>query len=110
VRAFSAEPSGGLRVGSRRVYPRPDPEQPGGPDGLKVDAEGRVYVAVAQGVWVFTPGGKLLGILALPKRPANLAWCDPDARGLAITAVDTVYKVRLNVPGVMPPFLPRPTR
>ena len=40
--------------------------------------------------------------------PANLAWCDPDARALAITAKDTVYRVRLKVAGIMPPFMPRP--
>ena len=51
------------------------------------------------------PDGRLLGILALPARPANLAWCDPDARGLAMTAVDAVYYVRLRVEGRMPPFL-----
>ncbi|MDR3634502.1 MAG: SMP-30/gluconolactonase/LRE family protein [Isosphaeraceae bacterium] len=107
VRAFNVEPSGALTAGSSRVFARLDPEQPGGPDGLKVDRDGRVYVAVAQGVWVFEPAGVLLGILALPKRPANLAWCDPDALGLAITAVDTVFKVRMRVPGVMPPFTPR---
>ena len=92
------------RAGSSR---RLDPGKPGGPDGLKVDRDGRVYVAVAQGVWVFEPDGKLLGIIALPKRPANLAWCDRDARTLAITAVDTVYRVRLQVAGIMPPFQPR---
>ena len=62
----------------------------------------RVYAAVAQGVWVFDPQGRLLGILAVPARPANLAWCDRDARGLAITAVDAVYYVRLRVQGLMP--------
>ena len=43
---------------------------------MKVDRDGRVYVAVAQGVWVFEPDGRLLGILATPKRPSNLAWCE----------------------------------
>jgi gluconolactonase len=105
VRAFDVEHPGGFRVGSSRVFATLDPGQPGGPDGMKVDRDGRVYVAVALGVWVFEPGGKLLGIIGLPKRPANLAWCDPDARGLAVTAVDTVYKVRLKVAGVVPPFL-----
>ena len=107
VRAFDVEPSGALRVGSGRVVARPDPGEPGGPDGLKVDRDGRLYVAVAQGVWVFEPGGALLGILAVPKRPSNLAWCDPDGSVLAITAVDTVYKVRLRAAGVLPPFTPR---
>jgi gluconolactonase len=107
VRAFEVEPSGSLRVGSSRVFARFDPDQPGGPDGMKVDQQGRVYVAVALGVWVFEPPGNLLGIIATPKRPANLAWCDSDARGMSITAVDAVYKLRLSVPGCLPPFTPR---
>ena len=106
VRAFHVEPSGALTVGSGRVFATLDPGQPGGPDGMKVDRDGRVYVAVALGVWVFEPDGRLLGILALPKRPSNLAWCDPDGTTLAITAVDAVYRVRMSVAGVVPPFLP----
>jgi gluconolactonase len=104
IRAFDVEPAGTLRVGSGRLFARMDPETPGGPDGVKVDRDGRVYVAVAQGVWVYEPDGRLLGIIAVPARPANLAWCDRDARGLALTAVDAVYHVRMRVEGVMPPF------
>ncbi len=106
IRAFDVEATGSLAVGSSRVFARVDPDQPGGPDGMKVDRQGRVYIAVAQGVWVFESHGKLLGIIATPKRPANLAWCDADGRGLAITAVDAVYKVRLSVSGCLPPFIP----
>jgi gluconolactonase len=106
VRAFDVAPGGDLVEGSGRVFADLDPGVPGGPDGIKVDREGRVYVAVALGVWVFEPGGRLLGILATPKRPSNLAWCDPDGRGLAITAVDAVHYARFKAPGVLPPFLP----
>ncbi len=106
VRAFEVERSGTLKVGSDRIFAKLDPGKPGGPDGMKVDKAGRVYVAVALGIWVFEPDGRLLGILVLPDRPSNLAWCDPDVRGLAITAVDAVYYVRLRVEGIMPPFLP----
>jgi gluconolactonase len=106
IRAYQVEPSGELNVASGRVFARMDPAERGGPDGVKVDCDGRVYVAVAQGVWVYEPDGRLLGILALPARPANLAWCDHDARGLAMTAVDAIYYVRLRVKGRMPPFLP----
>jgi gluconolactonase len=108
VRAFAVEPDGRLVPGSSRVVATVDPAQPGGPDGLKVDRDGRLYVAVAEGVWVYEPDGRLLGILALPKRPANLAWCGPDARTLVMTAVDTVVRVRMRVEGVMPPFTPVP--
>jgi gluconolactonase len=106
IRAFDVELDGSLRTGSSRVFARLDPGQPGGPDGMKVDRAGRIYVAVALGVWVFEPDGRLLGILSMPARPSNLAWCGADARGLAITAVDAVYHVRLRVDGIMPPLMP----
>ena len=105
IRAYEVQPSGELNRASGRVFARMDPSERGGPDGVKVDREGRVYAAVAEGIWVYETDGRLLGILALPARPANLAWCDRDARGLAMTAVDAVYYVRLRVPGRMPPFL-----
>jgi gluconolactonase len=106
VRAFEVERSGALKAGSSRVFARLDPGRPGGPDGMKVDKAGRVYVAVALGVWVFEADGRLLGILPVPARPANLAWCGPDGRRLAITAVDAVYGVELGVEGILPHFLP----
>jgi gluconolactonase len=108
VRAFTIEKSGALVVGSGRVFVTLDPGQAGGPDGMKVDLEGRVYVAVALGVWVFEPTGKLLGILSLPQRPSNLNWGDRDGKTLFITAVDHVYKVRFKVAGLTPPHLPGP--
>jgi gluconolactonase len=107
IRAFDVEPSGMLKVGSSRIFARVDPAVQGGPDGMKVDSDGRVYVAVAEGVWVFEPSGRLLGIIAVPKRPANLAWWGPDGRSLAITAVDAVHRVRLSVTGILPPFTPK---
>ncbi len=107
VRAFDVRPDGQLVEGSGRVFATLDPGRDGGPDGMKVDGEGRVYVAVALGVWAFEPGGRLLGILGLPQRPSNLAWGGPDGKTLAITAVDHVYKVRFQVAGLLPRFLPR---
>ncbi len=107
VRAFDVEPDGSLKAGSGRILATMDPGRDGGPDGLKIDRDGRLYVAVALGVWVFEPDGRLLGIIALPERPSNLAWWGPDGRSLAVTAVDKVYRIRLNVDGFVPPFLPR---
>ncbi len=104
VRAFHVELSGTVAEGSGRVFCTVDPAEKGGPDGMKVDEGGRVYVAVAEGVWVYEPDGKLLGILALEQRPSNLAWGGPDGQTLAITAVDHVYKVRFQVAGIIPPF------
>jgi gluconolactonase len=63
-----------------------------------------LYVAVAEGIGVLEPDGHLLGILATPRRPSNLAWGGDDGRTLAITAVDAVHTVRFRTPGVLPPF------
>lgn len=107
VRAFTILPSGAALPESGSVLVTVDPEEPGGPDGIKVDRDGRLYIAVARGIWVYEPDGTLLGILAIPKRPSNLAWCGAEANRLAITAVDSVHQIRLNVSGNMPPFTPR---
>ena len=107
VRSFAVETSGALVVGSGRVFATLDPGQPGGPDGMKVDRDGRVYVAVALGVWVFEPDGTHLGILGLPQRPSNLNWGGADGKTLFITAVDHVYRVRFKVEGLTPPHLPK---
>ena len=71
------EPSGFVDPATGRVFAVQDPETQGGPDGMKVDVAGRVYVAVAQGVWVYEPDGRLLGIIPTPSRPSNLAWRGP---------------------------------
>jgi gluconolactonase len=107
IRAFDIEPKAFAPSGPGRILATPDPEEKGGPDGMKVDQAGRIYSAVAQGVWVYEPDGTLLGILGTPKRPSNLAWCGPEANVLAITMVDEVYRIRLNTTGCPPPFQPR---
>lgn len=105
VRAFQVDPeSGAFLDAPGRVFCELDPGVAGGPDGMKVDRAGRVYVAVALGIWVFEPDGALLGILGTPRRPSNLAWCGPDADMLAITMGDSVLRITLNVQGVVPPF------
>ena len=42
VRAFEVEPSGGLKPGAGRIVATLDPGRPGGPDGIKVDRNGRL--------------------------------------------------------------------
>jgi gluconolactonase len=71
-------------------------------DGLKVDREGNLYVCGPGGVWVLSADGRHLGTLRLPENPHNLAWGDDDAKGLYITALTSVYHLRLAVPGIRP--------
>lgn len=82
------------------------------PDGMKMDSLGNLYVTPNrnEGVWVFDPEGVLLGFIGVSEEksafsegclggPANLAWGNDDWQTLYITAVTSVYRVRLKVPG-----------
>lgn len=106
IRAFDLAPQPGIGLvpNSGRTLAVMNPAETGGPDGMKVDRDGRLYVAVAQGVWVYEPTGQLLGILATPSRPSNLAWCGPEADRLAITMGNRVLEARLRTRGCPPPF------
>jgi gluconolactonase len=71
-------------------------------DGIKVDGRGNLYVCGPGGIWVLSPEGEHLGTLRLPEAPHNLAWGDDDGRALYITALTSVYRLRLAIPGIRP--------
>jgi gluconolactonase len=71
-------------------------------DGLKVDQAGNVYACGPGGIWVISPEGEHLGTLGLPESPHNLAWGDDHARALYVTALTSVYRIRLQIPGIRP--------
>lgn len=98
VRAFDVKADGTLA--NSRIFADMDHPQPGSPDGMKLDTQGNLYVTGATGVWVFTPEGEHLGVIALPERPANCAWGDDDKQTLYITARTSLYRIRTLVPGI----------
>jgi gluconolactonase len=71
-------------------------------DGLKVDREGNVYVCGPGGIWVLSSDGEHLGTLRLPEAPHNLTWGDDDGRTLYVTALTSIYRLRLRIPGIRP--------
>jgi gluconolactonase len=71
----------------------------GGPDGMKVDVQGNIYSAGPGGVWILSPKGKLLGVLSVPERVANVAWGGADRKTLYIAASTSVYRVHLKIAG-----------
>ena len=71
-------------------------------DGMKVDQSGNLYVSGPGGVWILSPQGKHLGMIQPTELPANMAWGDEDGRTLYMTARTSVYRIRLNIPGVRP--------
>src|SRR5262249_44770395 len=64
--------------------------------GMKVDRNGILYLCGPGGIWVLSPEGEHLGTLHLPQAPHNLAWGDADGRTLYITALRSVYRLRLE--------------
>jgi gluconolactonase len=71
-------------------------------DGIKVDVAGNLYVCGPGGIWVISPAGERLDLIALPEAPHNLAFGGPDSRDLYVTALTSVYRLRTDVPGINP--------
>ena len=71
-------------------------------DGIKVDVRGNLYVCGPSGVWVVAADARHLGTLHLPEDPHNLAWGDADGRSLYVTAMTSIYRLRMNVAGIRP--------
>jgi gluconolactonase len=91
IRAFDVAGDGALSNG--RVV-----AECKGPDGLKTDEAGNIYVAAADGIAVFSSAGKLLDTITVPERPSNLNW-GAGFRGLYITARTSVYFLPGKGPG-----------
>jgi gluconolactonase len=64
-------------------------------DGIEVDRAGRLYVCGPGGIWILSPQGERLGLIELPEAPHNLAWGDADRRALYVTALTSIYRIRL---------------
>ena len=87
-----------------------------GPDGMALDRLGRLYVAGGLnrsrapvetnekrgGVYVFSPGGKLLAFAPVPRdEVTNCTFGGPDLKTLYITAGGTLWSVRTTTAGQM---------
>jgi len=74
-------------------------------DGLKVDAEGNLYVTGTEGVYVASPGGKFLARIACPGQCTNCCFGGPDRKTLFVTGRQregggTLYRVRVPIAGL----------
>ncbi len=55
-----------------------------------------------RGLWIVSPEGKRLGLIAGPEQPHSFAWGGEGGRTLYLCAHTSIYRVRLNVEGVQP--------
>jgi gluconolactonase len=66
-------------------------------DGIEVHSDGRLFVCGPGGIWVLSPEGEKLELIELPEAPHNLTW-GPDQNTLYVTALTSIYRLRLEDP------------
>jgi gluconolactonase len=110
---FSFRPDGSLDLASQKlVY---DWASTRGPDGMKLDSAGRLYVAAGlnrqnppfetqarptAGIYVFSPEGRLLEFVPIPRdEVTNCAFGGDDLQTLFITAGGSLWSLRTTTPG-----------
>jgi len=98
IRAFDVAKDGTLT--RSRVLLDMASDDPGVPDGLKVDVQGNVFCTGPGGAWVCRADGTLLGRIVLPELPANLAWGE-DGSVLFLTARTSVYRLATKTRGAL---------
>ena len=98
IRAFDV--SGDGTLANSRILMAFDGNDPGVPDGMKVDLQGNVFCTGPGGVWVCRADGTILGRIILPELPANLAWGE-DGSVLFLTARTSVYRLQTKTRGAL---------
>ena len=99
IRVFSVAANGQLAGGA--VWAVTEGNDPGGPDGMKIDSCGNVYCTGPGGIHVFDPSGDILGVIRTPEPCANFAFGDDDLKSLYITASTKLCRLRVRVPGLI---------
>jgi gluconolactonase len=94
IRQFDVAPDGTLSAG--RVFSTIDQ---GVPDGIRVDADGRVWSSAGDGVHIFAPDGRRIGKILVREAPANLCFGGDDGKTLFVTARKSLYSVKVNIAG-----------
>src|SRR5699024_586580 len=94
--AFDVAEDGSTSNGRVFLDPQNVVDQPGGPDGMAVDAEGNIYSTGPGGIWVISPEAKVLGIIKTGRATSNCT-IGNDGKMLYITADN--YLLRLPLKG-----------
>src|ERR1043166_4509324 len=99
VKRYDVQPDGTLTNGMMFIDISKD-TTPGITDGMRVDSKGNLYETAAGGVWIISPEGKHLGTILTPELAANVEFGDAERKTLYIAARTSIYKIRLNTPGI----------
>jgi gluconolactonase len=72
-------------------------------DGIRLDADGRIWAAAADGLHCFDPDGTLIGKLHVPEVVANFTFGGAKGNHLFICASSSLYSILVNVNGARYP-------
>src|ERR671924_860738 len=104
IRAFDLLPNGMLAKQTDRVFVDLQGDEPGVPDGMKVDVEGNVYCGGPGGIWVMDARGKKLGrIVHGAPATTNLAFGGDDWKTVFFTRRTHLGSVNVKIPGIPVP-------
>jgi gluconolactonase len=101
VYSYQIQPDGSLTHKQRYYWLHvPDNADDCGADGMRVDREGRLYVATRMGIQVCDQAGRVNAIIPTPNgRISNLTFGGENFDTLFATCGDKVYKRKLKVKG-----------
>jgi gluconolactonase len=85
----------GEAMGKEVFFRATDTSLPGGPDGMKVDKNGNLFVTGPGGILVLDSTGTHLGTISLPQVASNLAF-GPREKEIFVTARSIVYRITLD--------------
>lgn len=98
LHAYDVAPDGTLS-GGRVIHTFDHAAGKGNPDGMRADAQGRLWCTGPGGLWVLGPEAQPLAHVRFPEVTANVAFGEDDRRALFVTASTSLYRLRVTVPG-----------
>jgi gluconolactonase len=108
LRAYDMLDNGMAARQSSRVFVDLGGDEPGVPDGLKVDTQGNIYCGGAGGLYVIDPEGNKLGRI-VHGQPAttNMAFGNNDWKTVYFTTRSTLFSVNVKIAGLPVPVARR---
>jgi len=103
IRRFSVGPK--MEVAGGDVWALVKGEGAGAADGMKCDADGRVFCSGPGGIQVFDGDGSYVTTILIPEIVGNFAWGGAEQTTLYVCASTGVYRLRTAVAGAATPWL-----
>lgn len=102
IRRFAVHDDGSLSGGA--VIATLGGDATGKPDGMKVDAEGRIYCTGPGGIHVLTPDGTPFALIHTPELTRNFCFGGTDFGDLFLATSSRILRIRTKVQGLRPPY------